>query len=30
MPGGALHEVLPQSHRGNRVLYPNPNQGVTM
>ena len=29
MPGGALYEVLPQSHRGNRALYPNPNQGVT-
>ncbi len=29
MPGGALHEVLPQSHHGDRVLHPNPNQGVT-
>lgn len=30
MPGGALHEVLPQLHRNNSALHPNKfNQGVT-
>lgn len=30
MPGGALHEVVPYSHRGNPALHPNTyNQGVT-
>lgn len=30
MPGGALHEVLPQLHRNNPALHPNKfNQGVT-
>lgn len=30
MPGGSLHEVLPNQHRNNLALHPNKyNQGVT-
>ncbi|CAM3558243.1 RHS repeat domain-containing protein [Xenorhabdus nematophila] len=30
MPGSAIHEVLPNAHRGNTALHPNKfNQGVT-
>lgn len=30
MPGGSLHEVLPNQHRNNSSLHPNLyNQGVT-
>ncbi|SIS06338.1 RHS repeat-associated core domain-containing protein [Moraxella cuniculi DSM 21768] len=30
MPGSAIHEVLPDQHRGNKALHPNKfNQGVT-
>lgn len=30
MPGSGIHEILPEFHRGNSALHPNPfNQGVT-
>ena len=30
MPGSAIHEILPELHRGNKSLHPNKfNQGVT-